>query len=80
MEPEHPTQPRFDWAGVIFHATLACVGFGAAYWLWPSGVIDKPISVLTLGEILRALAAGVVALVVGVAGLLGAIKDASEPC
>jgi hypothetical protein len=52
----HLPEPQFDWAGVIFGLVVAGIGFAAFYWVWPSGALDKPISSLTLGELLRVAA------------------------
>lgn len=68
----------FDWAGVIFGVVVAAAGFGAAYWLWPSGVTEIPVSQLTLGQIFRVIGSLFLGLI-GVAGVAGAIKDANEP-
>jgi hypothetical protein len=69
---------KFDRAGVMFGAALAVAGFSAAYWLWPDGIMGRPISSLTIMEFFKicgSLALGLV----GVGGVAGAIKDANEP-
>jgi hypothetical protein len=69
---------QFDWAGVIFGLCVAAIGFGAAYWAWPTGITDVPLSGLTLRQVLWLL--GSLALgFVGVVGVFWAIKDANEP-
>ena len=41
-------------AGVVFRLVLAVAWGTGAYWLWPDGVTDIPISKLTLGLLLKA--------------------------
>lgn len=72
-------QSQFDWAGVIFGVVVALLGFGGAYWAWPAGVMDRPISGLTVWEALRIAASALIGFVVGVGGVVSAIRDANEP-
>jgi hypothetical protein len=68
----------FDWAGVLFGSIVAVAGFGAAYWLWPEGMLDRPISTVTFREALK-IGGSLALAFVGLAGVGGAIKDANEP-
>jgi hypothetical protein len=70
--------PIFDWAGVIFGVGVAAVGFGSAYWAWPSGALDMPLMQLTMRQVFWICGAGLGAFV-GVVGVIWAIKDANEP-
>jgi hypothetical protein len=70
---------QFDWAGVILYVCIAAIGFGAAYLVWPAAGMDKPLSALTVSEALRIIGSLLLGLILGVGGLVGAIKDANEP-
>lgn len=72
------TDARFDWAGVIFGLFVAADGFSAAYWVWPSGAMDTALSQVTIGQLLRVCGSIVLGLV-GIVGVVWAIKDANEP-
>lgn len=63
--------------GAIFYLCAAALWSGGAYWLWPDGVTDVPLSSLTLGALLRATGA----IVCGFCALFcigGAISDATD--
>lgn len=72
------TDTQFDWAGVIFGLAVAAAGFGAAYFLWPSGAMDTSPSQVTMGQLFRMGGSGVLGLI-GIVGIVWAIKDADEP-
>jgi hypothetical protein len=49
------------WTGVV----LLCVGVLAAYFLWPAGITDLPLGVITFGALLRAIGSALVLAVFG---------------
>ena len=59
-------------AGVRVIATvLLAVGWAIAYWVWPSGITDLPLTAIKFGALLLAMASGVIAIVTtGIATLL----------
>ena len=57
---------------------VAAIGFTAAYLLWPSGALGTPESRMSAFEVLRVLAALLVGSVVGLGGLISAIKRAKR--
>lgn len=63
-------------ADVILDLALAAAGFAAGYWLWPADALARPEASMGLGEILKVLAALLCAAVLGLGGVLKAIKDA----
>jgi hypothetical protein len=71
------TGPQFDWAGVIFYLVLAAAWGMGAYWLWPDGVTDIPISRLTLGLLVKAGGAVLMG-ILAIASIFGAITDAFD--
>lgn len=64
-------------AGAIFFLAFAAIWAGGAYWLWPDGVSDIPLSGLTLGSLFRAGAA-VVFCLLSIGCIIGAIRDAFD--
>lgn len=54
----------------LVSAVILALGLGAAYWIWPSGAIDLPLSAMTLGALLRVVGSIVVALGAMVAAFL----------
>jgi hypothetical protein len=46
------------------------IGLGIAYFVWPTGALDMALSALTLGALLRAVAAVVVGLAAAIVALL----------
>jgi hypothetical protein len=64
-------------AGVIFWLVIASgAGYGA-WWFWPSGVTDVPLSSLTLGLIGRAGSAAMLG-VIALGAIGGALSDAFD--
>jgi hypothetical protein len=64
-------------AGAIFYLVFATAWAIGAYWLWPDGVTDIPLSALTLGALLRAC--GAVFMSIAALGcIVGAITDAFD--
>jgi hypothetical protein len=57
--------------GYVFAGFELAVGFGIAYWLWPTGIADVPLSSITLGALLRALGA----IIVGLIALIFAVYE-----
>jgi hypothetical protein len=55
---------------------VAAIGLGAAYWLWPAGALTQPESSMPLAEVLRVSGALLSGAVLGLGGVLKAIKDA----
>ena len=51
---------RVVWAVA---SVLLGIGWIVAYWVWPSGITDLPLASITFGELLRAIASGVIALI-----------------
>jgi len=39
---------------------ILAIGLAIAYFVWPSGMLDRTLSSITVGELLRAIAAGAV--------------------
>jgi len=49
-------QERTDQFGiVVVWMFVALAGFGFAWWIWPSGVMDMPLASLTLWMLARAM-------------------------
>ena len=63
---------------MILGTLVAAIAAGLAYWVWPDGVTDKPLSSLTRDELLRAAAVGILGLA-GIGAVFGAIRDAARP-
>jgi hypothetical protein len=64
-------------AGVIFYLGIAgAAGFGA-YWIWPEGVTDVPLSRLTLGLLLK-VGGSVLLGFIAFGAILGALTDAFD--
>lgn len=55
-----------DRAAQLTTRTIAAIFFGiglaVAWWVWPAGAIDLPLSQITLGAFVRVLVSGVIAL------------------
>ena len=64
-------------AGVVFYLIFAALWAAGAFWLWPNGVTDIPLSSLTLGGLLRAAGAALMGLI-AVICVFGAINDAND--
>lgn len=50
----------------VSHVTavvILAIGFAAAYWVWPSGIIDLTLASIAFGGLLRAAASGLIGLV-----------------
>lgn len=45
-------------------AVFLAIGWAAAYWVWPSGIIDLPLLQITLGTLFRVIASGAIAFAV----------------
>lgn len=63
-------------ARVLFDLALAAAGFAAGYWLWPADALARPESSMGAAEIARVAAALLCGAVLGLGGLLRALKDA----
>jgi len=66
--PEEPKQksPLETYASQqraarLFGGTVLIIGFAAAYFLWPTGITSVPLAAVTVGQLLRALGAVVIA-------------------
>ena len=57
---------------------VAAIGFTAAYLLWPSGALGTPESSMGAFEVLRVVAALLIGSVVGLGGLISAVKQAKR--
>ena len=57
---------------------VAAVGFATAYLLWPRGALATPESRMSAFEVLRVLAALLVGSVVGLGGVISAVKRAKR--
>ena len=55
----------------MFAVFVLAIGWVVAYWIWPKGITDLPLAAITLGALLRALAAGAIALIVLIFGVHG---------
>jgi len=69
MNDEKP----FDWTGLALPTIIVAVGFGMAYWVWPDGVLDKPLASLTLRDVFSVIPSILLALF-GASGIAAAIK------
>ena len=54
---------------------VAAIGIGGACLLWPAGGLWTPESSMSIGEVLRVLAALILGAVLGMGGLVRAVKD-----
>lgn len=45
-----------DWGGMLAGLLGAAILAGIAWWLWPAGIVDEPLSQLTLGKLFSAAA------------------------
>jgi hypothetical protein len=61
---------------VIFYLAVAAAAAYGAWWLWPSGVTDIPVSSLTLGLLLKV--GGAVFLGLVAIGALGGVVSAFD--
>lgn len=46
----------------VVATVILCIGWGVAYLVWPDGITDTAIAAVTIGELLRAIAGGVIAI------------------
>ena len=53
----YTTNEQADRTARAFGVFLACLGIGVAYLVWPPGVLDATLGTITLGALIRALAA-----------------------
>ena len=60
----------------IFGLIVAAAGFAAGYLLWPAGALTRPESSMAAGEVVRVVGALLSGAVLGLGGLLQAIKAA----
>ncbi|HYX65219.1 MAG TPA: hypothetical protein VE935_13460 [Burkholderiales bacterium] len=62
----------------ILALVVAAVGFATAYLLWPRGALSTPESRMSVFEALRVFAALLSGSVVGLGGLISAVKRAKR--
>lgn len=70
-EQKYVTNEQAQAVARVIAVILLALGFGAAYWAWPSGITDLPLGSVTIGQLLWALASGAIVLItIGIAGAL----------
>lgn len=65
-------------ARVLLDLVVAAAGFAAGYWLWPADALARPESSMGAAEIARVAAALLCGAVIGLGGVLSAVKDAKR--
>lgn len=54
---EHTTNEQADATARVFGLIVLCVGLGVAYLVWPAGALDTAFGAMTVGFLVRLVAA-----------------------